>query len=285
MSKVSLIEGDDRYQNISSSLENFREEIILKLKGKKKIVIKPDLTSAEKQDLSIHFEALKAVLDFFFSISSLEVIVLGFAGIGDTEEAFKNFEYYKASKNKNLKFVSVKKEDCVETEIYARDLSPIKTLIPEILLEKDFFKISISGIRMDDRSIAHIGIRNITNSLITRPLNHDGYKSINLSIAKLMTVICPDFSIVDAYQGMEGDFLSGDSVYLGIAFSGFDFVSVDTIGSMIIGLNPYEIGYLSHCVDNSVGVGEIAKIKTIGNTEVEKVKRKFRKSSNYENQL
>ncbi len=285
MSKVSLIKGENRFNNVLESLEILGEDLTDKIRGKKRVVIKPNLTSTEKQVVSIHVDALEAVVKFVSRYTDSKITIAGAAGIGKTEEAFKNFDYYRLRKKYNVGFANLDKRKCDEVEIYSRDLGPMESKMPQIIKRSDFL-ISLSGLKTDDLVVASMGIRNMAGCLIDRPLNHEGYKAINLSIAKLMEDFSPDLSVIDAFYGVEGDCPAyGDSVEMKLALSGLDFVSVDTVGAMLMGVNPYTIGYLSHCRTNQLGEGGVADIEILGNTKIEKEKKEFRLHSKHEEQL
>ncbi len=285
MSKVSLQQEDKRKEAVLGAIRNIESEIQEKLKGKKKIVIKPDLTSSQKQTASTHSDSLKALLIFLSEHTNSEVTIAGSAKIGSTKKAFNNFGFYNLKKSFNINFVDLYEEDCEEIEIYSRDLNPVKTSIPKIIMESDFL-ISLSGLKTDDSVIASMGIKNLSGVLVERPLNHDGYKAINLSIANLMEHASPDLSIIDAFEAIEGEGpINGDIVRIKAALAGLDFLSVDTIGAHLMDFNPYKIGYLSHCRERNLGEGEISKISIVGNTDIDKIKRSFRPHSKYEKQL
>ncbi len=286
MSKISLIKGDKRKENIIRALKKFKPELKKKLSSKNNLLIKVDLTSDQKQEVSIHKDALEAVASFLSEFYKNTITVAGLAGIGSAEEAFKNFNYYQLKKDYNLQFVDLKEEKIFQqVEIYSRDLAPLKANIPEKVMESDFI-ISIAGLKMDDSVIASMGIKNIANCMVERPINHDGYKAINLSISKVIKKISPDFSVIDSFVAIEGEGPArGDSVDHCTALAGFDFVSVDTIGAALMGLNPYKIGYLNHCANEDLGEGEISKIEILGNISLNKAKKNFRIHSRYEEQL
>ena len=286
MSKVSLQKGEERAKNIQKSLEHFRENVKKRIEDKKKIVVKPDLTSAYKKSVSTDYKALEAVLDFLTEFTDKEITIVGSARIGKTKEAFSNFGYYNLKKKFKLRFVDLYQEkDCELVEIYSRDLNPLKTKVPKVITGSDFL-VSVSGLKTDDSAIASMGIKNMAGSLIERPLNHDGYKAINLSIANLMKVISPDLSVIDAFEATEGEGPTrGDLIAMKLTLASMDFLSVDTIGANLMGLNPYKIGYLNHCREEELGEGELSNIKVVGNTDVAREKKKFRVHSKYEDQL
>ncbi len=287
MSKVSIQKGEDRKKNIKKSLKEIEADVRKKLKKRDRIIIKPDLTSAQKQSVSVHRHALEAVLDFLTNLSNKKITIVGSARIGGTKEAFNNFGYYNLKKKYDIDFIDLyEREDCEMTQIYSRDLNPTKTCVPKIILNDKSYLVSVSGLKTDDSVIASMGIKNIAGSMTDRPLNHNGYKAINLSIAKLMSAASPDLSVIDAFEAVEGESPTrGDVVSMNLALSGTDFVSVDTIGATVMGFNPYKIGYLSHCREDLPGEGEVTNIDVVGNTDVARVKRNFRPHSKYEDQL
>lgn len=285
MSKVSLIKGDHRSQNILKALRELGDNLVNQLRSKKRVVIQPNLTSAEKQLVSTHVDALEAVVSFVSKYTDSKITIAGAAVIGKTEEAFKNFNYYRLRKKYNVSFANLHQRKCDQVEIYSRDLEPTQTKIPQIIKESDFL-ISLAGLRTDNSVIAAMGIKNIISCLVDRPLNHQGYKAVNLSIAKLMEEIPINLSVIDAFYGVEGASPAfGDIVEMNLALAGLDFVSVDTIGATLMGINPYTIGYLSHCKENKLGEGRLSEIEIIGNTYLEKEKKVFRLHPKHEEQL
>ena len=287
MSKVSIQKGENRKENILKSLKRIEDGVRKDLEGKDKIVIKPDLTSTQKQSVSVHRHALEVILSFFNEITDKDVVIVGSARIGGTKEGFNNFGYYNLKKKYDIEFIDLyEEEDCEMIEIYSRDLNPVETCIPNIVLDENNYLISVSGLKTDDSVIASMGIKNMAGCMTQRPLNHDGYKAINLSIANLMSVLKPNLSIIDAFEAVEGESPTrGDIISMNLAISGTDFVSVDTVGAAIMGFNPYKIGYLSHCREEGLGEGEMANIKVTGNTDIARVKKDFRPHSKYEDQL
>ena len=59
--KVSLIHGDDRYDNVMHALERIADQITFA--GKERVLIKPNLVEL-RQLAATHTDALRALLDF-----------------------------------------------------------------------------------------------------------------------------------------------------------------------------------------------------------------------------
>lgn len=285
MSKVFVTKGEDRSKNILQALKGL-EELPAKLEDKENIVVKVDLTSAQKQELSTHKDSLESLLKYVSRYCAGKFLVVGSARVGNASEAFENFNYYDLKEDYDVEFVDLNKENIMEEiEIYARDLAPIKTIVPKIVLDSDFL-ISLAGLKIDDSVIASMGIKNMAECMVERPINHKGYKAIHLSLVELMKKISPDLSIIDGFEAFQGEGpLRGEAVDMHLAIAGFDFVSVDTVGAYLMGLNPYKIGYLSRSTEEKLGAGDISEIDITSEVDIDKLKKEFRKHSRYEEQL
>lgn len=75
----------------------------------------------------------------------------------------------------------------------------------------------------------------------------------------------PDFSVIDGFESMEGNGPNnGTPLEHKIALAGTDVVSVDRIGSELMGVNYEDIGFLQWCANAGFGQGNKEKIKIIG---------------------
>jgi len=115
---------------------------------------------------------------------------------------------------------------------------------------------------------------------------HQGYEAINLNLYRLARLVWPHLAIIDGFEGMEGDGpTSGSPVPWRIALAGTDPLAVDSLTAYLMGFDPDEIGYLYYCKVGNLGVGDISKIKVVGNVTPEEVRRFFRPHSSYREQL
>ena len=83
---------------------------------------------------------------------------------------------------------------------------------------------------------------------------------------------------------MEGNGpVDGTAVKMNVALGGMNAISVDSIASKLIGLEPFEIGYLDHIIKYEDFDPE--NILIIGNTTVDKEKRKLKLHDKVKSQL
>ena len=84
-------------------------------------------------------------------------------------------------------------------------------------------------------------------------------------LVDLAGVIKPDLVVMDAIVGMEGAGpRNGKPKHIGAIIAGRDSVAVDAVASKIIGMSPFMIATTRLADEQGLGVGNIKKIKIIG---------------------
>lgn len=114
---------------------------------------------------------------------------------------------------------------------------------------------------------------------------HQGYKAINLNIARFIRQRMPDLAILDGFIGMEGEGPEdGTPVQLHATAASVNPVSLDAVMAKIMGFEPLDIGYLHHLDQWGVGVARLGEISVIGQP-LEEMTPKFKPHSTYRDQL
>lgn len=287
MTKVSLIKGEDRYQNISSALKEIEKETASALESKKNIVLKPNFVSTGNQLAATHVDTVRAILDFVTSLTDEEITIAESPAVGSARQGYKNFDYLSLPEEYPVTLKDLGEGGYEKTTIFDRNLEPtIEVGVSKILLDADFI-ISPAMLKTHDSVIVTLSLKNIlVGSLDHKSKVHQGPRAINRSLAKLAEMLSPDLSVIDGFLGMEGNGpVHGSPIKMQVALAGLDFLSVDTLGSTLMGFNPEDVGYLHFCRENRLGVGDLSKIEIVGNTEVSAVKKNFKPHSSYKSQL
>jgi len=308
--KVSLFKGNSRYENILSCLEQIKPEILEKLKDRKNIVIKPNCVSDSVQLASIHVDAIRAVLDFLKQNNIKSKVIIAEGSAYQTKSAFENFNYHSLKSEYNVEFKDLNNDTFEEITIFNKESKPIKVGITKTLLDSDCV-ISLALLKTHDSVLATFGIKNIAvgslikktlfpfrvkNLFLRKVMNralsirndkvkiHQGSKIINKNIFEIYKKIKPDISIIDGFEGMEGNGpVDGTPVSMKLALAGTSPIAVDIVASQLMGLNPDKIGYLYYILEYEK-LNE-KDIKVIGNTTPEKSKRKFKLHDNIKSQM
>lgn len=285
MSKVGLIKGNNRYQNIIRALKLIEPDIKKNIKEKHSIVIKPNFVSTTIQLAATHVDVVRAVLDFLKPLTDQKITIAEGAALGPTKEGFRNFGYFDLEDEYDIDFVDLNTDHYLKVELWDRNMEPLKFRVAKTIADSDF-RISLARLKTHDRVIATFSQKNIAvGALLDKPKIHQGIKAINHNLAKLAEVIPPHLSVIDGFEGMEGEGPSyGRAVPMGIALSGLDFLAVDSTGARLMGFDPKEIGYLYYCWRKGLGELEQDKIEIIGNSSVSACRKKFKPHSGLEKQ-
>lgn len=106
---------------------------------------------------------------------------------------------------------------------------------------------------------------------------HQSYPVINLNLALLAPSVIPHLSVIDAFEGMEGNGpTDGTSVPLRLALASSDALAADVVGAALMGFEADEIGYLHYCKRMGLGVGDLGSIEIVGNGTLAECTRPFR---------
>jgi uncharacterized protein (DUF362 family) len=165
--KVSLVKGKDRYNNIKRSLELIDLSAI---RGKKNILIKPNLTATKNEFANTDVKAVEAVIDFlldnYSELQQSKFTILEGSGSAyyekiTTREIFKKFGYLDlCNKYKNVKCEFIEDfSDFLELQVMSI-AGHEKIKIVKHLLDFDF-RISVAVPKTHNYAIATFGIKNM----------------------------------------------------------------------------------------------------------------------------
>jgi len=288
---VSIARENSRYATVQKALSLISEDVKKDIKGKKKILIKPNFVSDHVQLAATHVDAVKAIMDFILPLTSGKIIIAE-GSAHDTFTGYKNFGYLQLKKDYGIELVDLNEDDYEEVEIFARKVlggfGAMKVRVAKTAMEADY-RISPAMLKTHDTVIATLSMKNMAmGAVIDKTDVHQGYQATNLNLYKIAKFVPPHLAVIDGWEGMEGNGpVHGEAVDMRIALASTDFVSADVVGASIMGFDTEEIGYLSYAVGKfgfkKLGEGDLKKIKIIG-LKPEQVKRKFKPYSSYEEQ-
>ena len=284
---VALVESKSHYDGVYEALSLIEKQIREGLKGKRRILVKPNFVSSRRQLSATHVDAVRAVLDVISRYYSGSIIIGEGPSLSSLKEALANYGYLNLKREYDVEFVDLNEDDYVELEGIDSQLKPLKLRMSKTLVESDY-RISVALPKTHDCVITTLSIKNIVvGGLVNgeKERIHHGYKAINLNIAKLAKHVMPNLGVIDGFVGMQGRGpVSGDPVKLRAAAASVYPVSLDAVVCKIMGFNPLDIGYLYHLDRWGVGVADLEKIEIIGKT-VEDLTRKFKPHPNYQEML
>lgn len=291
MPVVSIARENNRYTTVQKALSLISTDVRKSIKGKKKILIKPNFVSDHIQLAATHIDAVRAIIDFILPISSGKIFVAE-ASAHNTFTGYKNFGYLQLKKDYGIELIDLEEDDYEEVEILTRkflsNFSTTKVRVAKSVLKADY-RISPAMLKTHDTVIVTLTMKNmVMGAVLDKTRMHQGYQAINLNLYKVAKLLPVHLAVIDGWKGMEGNGpVHGNPVDTRIAIASTNFVAADSVGAYVMGFNPEEIGYLSYAAGNfgfeKLGEGNLEKIKTVG-LKLEQARRKFKPYYSYEEQ-
>jgi uncharacterized protein (DUF362 family) len=108
---------------------------------------------------------------------------------------------------------------------------------------------------------------------------------IDEALVDVYSVVRPHFNVVDAVVALEGDgpnFPPGKSKPMGLIIAGEDGLAVDTVCSLIMGIDPSDVKHLVLAKEKGLGTSDLDEIKIVGET-IEDVTSEFELPSMFKN--
>jgi uncharacterized protein (DUF362 family) len=115
---------------------------------------------------------------------------------------------------------------------------------------------------------------------------HQGFAVINLNLALVAARVWPHLTVIDGWEGMEGDGPgAGDPVDWRVALAGTDPLAVDVLTAHLMGFDSERVGYLQYCGQMGLGVGTLDRIEVLGDVAPGQVQHSFQPHPAYQRQL
>ena len=242
------------FQNFQTSVPLILEEASLKskIKGWKKVILKPNLTTNRKPPCTTPVELVEEVVKFI-QTTDTEIIIAEGSGGCDTQKAFKDLGYQNLAQKYNLKLIDLNKAERIERE-NPKALVLKKVKLPKIIF--DGFLINLPVLKEHDEAVVTCAMKNLFGLYLNQKtasifgwwnkseLHHFG---VHESIYDLNLYVKSNFVLVDASIGQKGNEITGSPCQppLGKLIAGFDAKEVDKICANLLGHKIEEVKYLN----------------------------------------
>ena len=286
---VALVRSSNHYDGVWDALNLLRDALVPKLKRANKILVKPNFVTTRNIYAATHVDAVRAFLDFLVRYVGERKVLIGEGpAFLDLEDGLRNYGYLKLREHYNVEFVDLNEGEYEVFKVYGPRLrEEVKVKVSKVALESDY-RVSICRPKTHDTVIVTLTIKNLVMGAVMKGYKskvHQGYKAINLSLAKLAENLMPHLAIIDGFEGMEGAGPTmGEPIKWGVALAGENAVEVDALAAWLMGFEPKDVGYLYYLWKRGRGEIEVDKIKVIGE-DPSKLRVKFKPHPTYQAQL
>jgi len=166
-SRVALVQGESRRENVSAALETISGQI--DLRAVRRVLIKPNFVSVTHQAASTHVDAVRAVLDFVRARYDGPIVVAEGAALSPTFEGFGNFGYEPLVEEYGVELMDLNADDVVPVQVYDRRLCPMTVHLARTTVEDGVYRISVGLPKTHDCVVVTLAIKNIVMGSLVNP--------------------------------------------------------------------------------------------------------------------
>lgn len=271
MSKVALIKGEDRKDNIRQALELIADEI--QINGRHP-VIKVNFVSAHVPLSATHRDAVWAIAEFLKDHGEKEITLAEGATFGSLNRAIREYGYEDMIKHFGLRVVDLNDPDEWK-RVFAihPDMKPHPIKLADTMVDPDNYIISVTrpkshlqvGVTLTAKNVI-MGSIMLMDKVRMHP-SEAGNRLLDFNLFNVMQHLHIDLGVLDGFEGMQGSGpLNGEPVPHKIAIAGTDYLSVDRVGTEVMGVDFDDIRYLNYLWDQGFGEGEFSKIEVVGSS-------------------
>ena len=278
-SRVALVKGDNRRDNIRRAMELIGEDLAPKIKGQE-VIIKPNCLRAAKPLSCTHVDALRGVLDFVFGSSPKSAAVAESSGDSEHLETFKGLGYTSLPGEYDVSLVCLENEDeWDEIRLLNKDFQETTVRIYKKVMDCKC-RISAAVAKTHDTVTMTASWKNMMGALhLKDKVKMHGVNShservlasevviLPQNLIRLAKAVPPHIGVIDGFIGMEGKGpVSGEERRLGIAIASTDFVAADAVCARAMGFQPMDISYLYYAHEEGLGTANLSEIEIAGDS-------------------
>ena len=303
-SRVALTAGNERADLVFKGLKAFEPSLAVAI-GNKRVVIKPNNVSTTRQLAASHAGQLEGILEFLKSLGKSNVIIAESAADGPTLDGFSNFGYDKLAAKYGAKLVDLDQEGFDIVHCFDEtDFRPHPCRMSRVLLDPNSFIVSAAKFKTHDRVLATLSLKNIivgapikdpgfrwgpgarAGAKNDKPITHgSGFRGINYNLYALASRLHPHLSVIDGFEGMEGEGPTGGTpVDHRVCVVSQDWLAADRVAIELMGIDFANVGYLNYCAQTHMGEADLDKIEILGPAVKDHIK-PYKLARNLEQQL
>ena len=304
-SRVALFHGDDR-ADIAFRALKVHEQAVRQAIGSRRVIIKPNNVSINKQLCATHAGCLEGILEFLKSIGKLEnAVIAESAADGPTLGGFENYHYTDLAGKYGVRLMDLDAQEIERVYVFdEKDFRPHPVRMSKPMLDSNSFIISAAKMKTHDRIVATLSLKNIIlgapvkdlgfawgkaskpGTKNDKPIVHgNSFRALNYNLFDLARRLHPHLAVIDGYDGMEGNGpVGGTLVEHRVCVASTDWLAADRVAVELMGIDHAKVGYLNYCAQAGLGEGDLQKIEVVGEPLANHIKR-YRLANNIEKQL
>jgi uncharacterized protein (DUF362 family) len=245
-----------------------------------RVVIKPNLllpvpyTSGATTNPFV----VEALIDVLNDIGVKKIVIAEGSVVGErTEKCFSVCGYETLAERKKIPLINLKKDEFIPLGLSNGKVLRILKL-PKTIVEADAV-ISVPVLKTHDCFPVSLGLKNMKGVIHERDKQKFHLLDLAQCIVDLNKLVLPRIVLIDGTVGMEGmGPVYGIPADAHVLLASFDCVAADAIGSLFMGIDPYETNYIGLAEEQGLGIADHTKI-TVRGESLQKTGRKFQRIS------
>jgi len=269
-SRVAIVKGTDPYLTTKQALKLVSDEVIIEPNDR--VLIKPNCVSPKSPDTGVTTDSrvVEPIIEFLRE-KGVHDIVIAEGGNPGTNKAFRITGLRALAARHGVELVNLNKDKWEEYPIPG-SVAMHKVKIARTVLESDRI-INVPKLKIHHMAQVTLSLKNLMGVVVDKRGKLMHYR-LHEKIVDLASLFRPALNVVDSIVGAEMDEVVGSPVKSNVIIAGVDMVSVDAIGSAVMGLDPSTIKHVQQAAERGLGISSLDHIDVLGDT-IESVCKKF----------
>ncbi len=158
-SRVALIRGDDRHQNLTAALDAIADDV--DLRGVDQILVKPNFVSPDHPLCATHVDATRATLDWLRARTAAPIVIGEGTALRSTWDAFENYGYLSLpDQYQDVSLMDLNADEAIELTAYDWRLRPMQLKASRTAVQSGF-RISVGPPKTHDTVLVTLSLKNM----------------------------------------------------------------------------------------------------------------------------
>ena len=269
-SNVALVKGSDPLKTTLRALKIIQDEVVID--PSERVLIKPNCVRPVSPETGVTTDArvVEGIINFLTE-NGVKDIVIADGGNPGTDKAFKLTGLKSLEERYGVQLVNLNKDRWEEIPIpHAVALKNVR--IARTVLESDRI-INVPKLKIHHMAQVTLSLKNWMGVIVDNrgQVMHEG---LDEKIVDLASLFNPALNVVDGIVGSEMDEVVGRPVQSKVIIAGVDMVSVDSVGSAVMGLDANNIRHIQMAAERGLGIASLDRVNIVGE-DIDSVKLKF----------
>ncbi len=269
---VALAHGEDPRAMVFEALEQIHAAEVVRPDDV--VVLKPNYVEPLRPETGVTTDprVIAAVIEWLHYQGVRNITIAeGGATLESTERAFDLVGLRALADQYEVRLVNAFRDEREQVTI-PRALSLRRVTLSSTIYHATCL-INLPKLKCHSLAGVTLGIKNLMGATV--PDHEIMHRELHKRLCDLATVLRPKLTIIDGLIGAERHETAGNPVKTDVIIAGADIVATDTIGCLVVGQDPQEIGHLKLCAARGLGEMDPRKIEVLG-AAVERVRKRYK---------